>query len=110
MLGLDGHWGGAGLTISFGIAGWCEYMLLRRSLAKRIGQTGVPVSFSVRLWISAVVAGAGAFGVKLILPHWSSIVTAIIVLGEFGLVYLAATLLMKVPESTILLRRLRLAR
>jgi putative peptidoglycan lipid II flippase len=110
MLGLDGHWGGAGLTISFGIAGWCEYMLLRRSMARRIGATGVPMSFSVRLWTSAVIAGAAAFGLKLILPHWSSIITAIFVLGAFGLAYLAATLALKVPESTILLRRLRLVR
>lgn len=110
MLGIDGHWGGAGLTISFGVAGWAEYMLLRRGLARRIGKTGLPLAFSARLWASAAIAGLAAFGLKQVLSIPSHVVTAVLVLGAFGLVYLGATLVMKVPESTILLRRLKLAR
>jgi hypothetical protein len=37
-------------------------------------------------------------------------VTAAIVLGVFGLVYLAATLALKVPEATTLMRRIKRAR
>jgi putative peptidoglycan lipid II flippase len=110
MLGIDGHWGGAGLTISFGIAGWTEFMLLKRSLAKQIGETGVPVGFSARLWASAIVAGGAAFGLKQVLVVRSHVLEAVLVLGAFGLVYLAATVAMKVPEATILLRRLKIAR
>jgi putative peptidoglycan lipid II flippase len=110
MLGIDGQWGAAGLTISFGIAGWTEFMLLRHSLGKRIGETGLPASLTIRLWASAVIAGGAAFGLKQVLPHWSSVVTAVLVLGTFGLVYLGATMAMKVPETSILLRRLKLAR
>jgi putative peptidoglycan lipid II flippase len=110
MLGIDGHWGGAGLTISFGIAGWAEFMLLRHSLNKRIGRTGTPLSFSLKLWMAAAIAGGAAFGLKHFLSIRSSILTAVLVLGAFGLVYLAATVAMKVPEATILLRRLKIAR
>jgi putative peptidoglycan lipid II flippase len=109
-LGIDGHWGGAGLTISFGIAGWAEFILLRRALARRIGKTGVPMSLSVRLWGAATAAGAAAFGVKQVLSISSGIIMAAIVLGTFGLVYLAATLALKVPQATLLLRRLKIAR
>ena len=38
---LDPKWGVAGLTASAGIAGWIEYLLLRRSMNSRIGPTGV---------------------------------------------------------------------
>jgi len=110
MLGIDGHWGGAGLTISFGIAGWVEYILLKHSLGKRIGGTAVPVGLSFRLWLAAAIAGGVAFGVKQALSVSSSVVTAVLVLGAFGAVYLIATLGLKVPEATILLRRLRIAR
>jgi hypothetical protein len=38
------------------------------------------------------------------------VIVAVLVLGAFGLVYLAATLAMKVPEAVQLLRRFKLAR
>jgi len=108
-LGIDGHWGGAGLTVSFGIAGWTEFMLLRHALGQRIGATGLPFSLSLRLWGSAIIAGAAAFGVKQV-PIASSVIAAVLVLGTFGIVYLGATLALKVPEAIVLLRRLKLAR
>ena len=33
LLGIDSHWGVAGLTFSAGIAGWVEFALLRRGIA-----------------------------------------------------------------------------
>lgn len=109
-LGINPYWGAAGLTVSFGIAGWAEFMLLRRGLNQRIGVTGLPFSLTARLWASAAIAGAAAFGVKQVFYSSSHIVNAVVVLGAFGLVYLGATLALKVPEATVLLRRLKLAR
>jgi putative peptidoglycan lipid II flippase len=106
MLKLDGHWGGAGLTVSFGIAGWTEFMLLRHSLAKRIGRTGIPLSFSARLWGAALIAALAAFGLKEVISLSSTIVAGALVLGAFGAVYLGVTGIMKVPESRLLIRRL----
>ena len=40
-LGIDGHWGTAGLTLTAGIAGWVEFALLRRELQRRIGPATV---------------------------------------------------------------------
>jgi putative peptidoglycan lipid II flippase len=110
LLGIDPRWGGAGLTISFGIAGWTEFMLLRRSLNQRIGATGAPAGFVVRLWTAAAAAGAAAYAVKRAVVTQSSVINAVVVLGAFGLVYLGATLALKVPEARLLLRRLKLVR
>lgn len=110
LLGIDGHWGGAGLTISFGIAGWSEFILLRRSMNHRIGVTGLAASVAWKLWGAALIAGGVAFGLKQIIHIRSSIISAVIVLGVFGFVYLGATIAMRVPESRVLLRRLRLVR
>jgi putative peptidoglycan lipid II flippase len=40
-LGIDPRWGAAGLTASAGMAGWVEFVLLRRALNRRIGPTGL---------------------------------------------------------------------
>jgi putative peptidoglycan lipid II flippase len=109
LLGIDPTWGGAGLTISFGIAGWSEFMLLRHSMNQRIGATGIPMSLSAKLWGAGLVAGAAAFGLKQVI-HLPRIPEAVLVLGAFGLVYFAATTASRVPESRLLLRKLRLAR
>src|SRR3989440_3700365 len=55
LLGIDPKWGVAGLTVSAGIAGWIEFALLRRTLNRRIGRTGLPSVYVSKLW----VAGAG---------------------------------------------------
>ena len=76
MMGIEPVWGTVGLTTAASIAGWVELLLLRRSLNRRIGQTGLPVSFAVRLWSAAFVAAAVAWGIKLTTargtPHSSS--------------------------------------
>jgi putative peptidoglycan lipid II flippase len=105
--GIDPHWGAAGLTISFGLAGWVEFTLLRRGMNQRIGVTGLPVSYTARLWASAALAGVAAFSIKLLLGHMNRIVTGMVVLGAFGLAYLGVTSLLRVPETRILVNRLR---
>jgi putative peptidoglycan lipid II flippase len=64
-LGIDPGWGVAGLTSTAGVAGWVEFMLLRRAVNRRIGATGLPVSLSAKLWTSAAVAAAAGWGVKI---------------------------------------------
>ncbi len=55
-LGVDQRWGAAGLTASAGIAGWIEFLLLRRALNARIGTTGLPVPL-----IGAALGGGAAW-------------------------------------------------
>jgi putative peptidoglycan lipid II flippase len=107
LLHIDAHWGGAGLTVSFGIAGWVEFALLRRGLNRRIGVTGAPASLMAKLWISAIVAGAAAFGLKVLMSGVRPIASAVVVLASFGLIYGGAALLQRVPEAHALIRRFR---
>ncbi len=68
-LGIAARWGVAGLTISAGIASWVEFTLLRRTLNRRIGRTGLPYAFLAKLWIAAGVAAAAGWAVHHFLGH-----------------------------------------
>jgi putative peptidoglycan lipid II flippase len=107
MLGVDRAWGVAGLTASAGIAGWVEFMLLRRRLNARIGRTGLTAPFVAKLWASAAVGAALGWGAKLAMGSLHPIALAIAVLGPYGLVYVGATAALGVPEVRSIARRFR---
>lgn len=109
-LGIDPHWGAAGLTASAGVAGWVEFVLLRRSLNRRIGVTGLPVSFTARLWFAAAMGAAAAWAVRSPVRAWHPTVAAIPILGTYGTLYFAATYIMGVDECARLVRRFRRVR
>jgi len=105
-LGLEPRWGVAGLTASAGIASWVEFTLLRRSLNRRIGASGLPASFVARIWAAAVIAAAVAWGVKLLTGVAHPPFDGIAILGAYGALYLAVTHLLGVEETASALRRL----
>jgi putative peptidoglycan lipid II flippase len=109
-LGVELSWGAAGLTASAGLAGWVEMLLLRSTLNARIGRTGLPAAYVAQLWGSAMAGAAVAWGVKIVLPPAHPILTAIAVLGPYGLVFLAMTLALRIPEARTALARVRLGR
>jgi putative peptidoglycan lipid II flippase len=104
-LGIDGHWGTAGLTLTAGVAGWVEFLLLRRELQRRVGPATLSRDLVIRLWAIAALAGALAFGVESLLGSPNAIVEAAFVLGTFGIVYLVGTDLMGIPEAHAFTRR-----
>lgn len=104
VLGLDPKWGVAGLTVSSGIAGWIEYLLLRRSLNRRIGSTGVAAIYLVKLWTAAAISAAIGFGLKQVLPTMHAIPFAILVLGTYGVLYFAIGAGFGVPEARRILK------
>jgi putative peptidoglycan lipid II flippase len=106
-LGVDPRWGAAGLTASAGLAGWLEFLLLRRALNRRIGETGLPVALASRLWGAALVAAGVAWGLRLALRTLHPIPLAAVVLTAFGGVYFLVTDRLAIPESGAILRRLR---
>ena len=106
-LGIPIHWGAAGLTASAGIAGWIEFLLLRRTLNARIGPTGLDVALTLRLWGAAAVGAALGWGVKLCLPPLHPVIAAVLILGAFGVAYLGIADLMAVPQARQLTSRLR---
>jgi putative peptidoglycan lipid II flippase len=106
MLGVPPLRGTAGLTASAGVAGWVEYLLLRRTLNARLGNTGLPVSLTIRLW-AAAAAGAGvAWAVRIAMPPAPPILTAAMVLTPYGLTYLVMTFVLNVPEARTAVARL----
>jgi len=105
-IGIDGIWGTAGLTASAGVAGWVEMLMLRRTLNARIGRTGLPASFVVKLWASALTGAAAAWLIKLALPALHPIVSGLLILGPYGVVYFAGTFALRVPEGLTVVRRI----
>ena len=96
-LGIDPLWGAAGLTASSGLVGWLEFALLRASMNARIGQTGLLVGYSARLWVAAAAAAAVAFGVKLLVPPLDPLLRAAAILPVFGAVYIGAAFVFRIP-------------
>ncbi|HEX8150324.1 MAG TPA: murein biosynthesis integral membrane protein MurJ, partial [Pyrinomonadaceae bacterium] len=105
LFGLDLRWGAVGLTVSAGLAGWAELVLLRRRLNARIGRTGLPSSFSLKLWVAAVASAAAGWGLKLLLGDVHPIILAALVLTPYGLLYFAVTSLWGLPEARTVVGR-----
>ncbi len=106
--------GTIGLTASAGMAGWMEFLLLRRALARRIGSVQIAPSFLVRLWIAALAGAAGGMAIdRLIDVHKLPrllpvhIVEAGLVAGIFGIIYFGVALALAVPEARATLSRFR---
>jgi putative peptidoglycan lipid II flippase len=126
-LGVPRELGAVGITGTTGIAAWIEYALLRHSLNKRIGHTGLGFGTVARLWAAAGLGVACGLAVKVGLVHafgadprvltaWgghflpaprmAAWIAAPLAAIPFGLVYLGATFLLGVPEAKGFVRRL----
>ncbi len=108
LLGVDSKWGTAGLTISAGIAGWCEFYLLRRGLNSRIGDTGLSISYQMKLWPCALIAALAGFILKYEFfqgsPH--TIIRAVIILSVYGIIYFSLTYVFQIEESRIIVGKI----
>ena len=105
VLGVPQAWGAAGLTASAGIAGWVEMLLLRRTMNARIGTTGLPASYVAKLWTAAAAGAAAAWAVKLSIPILPPIIAAILIVGPYGLVFLAMSLALRVDGAMAMMTR-----
>jgi putative peptidoglycan lipid II flippase len=111
LLHVDLRWGAAGLTASAGIAGWVEFVLLRRSLNRRIGRTGLAASFVAKLWAAAIVGTGVGAGFRFLLGPRHPLILAVVVLGGYGVTYFAVSFMFGVTESKdVIMRGLRLLR
>ena len=59
------------LTASAGLAGWIEFLLIRRSLSKRIGHFSLGGWAIGKSWFAAIIAGAVGLGLNFFLPSFS---------------------------------------
>jgi putative peptidoglycan lipid II flippase len=105
LLHQDASWGTAGLTASAGLAGWVEFLLLRRSLNRKIGPSGLEARFLVKLWVASLVSGGAAFALKRELTGHHPFLRGLAVLGVFGAVYFPLGTLLGVDEAKQILAR-----
>ncbi|MGH7689375.1 MAG: lipid II flippase MurJ, partial [Gemmatimonadaceae bacterium] len=113
-LGIDAHWGAAGLSASAGMAAWVEFVLLRSRLSARIGVTGLPGRFVITLWGLAVASAGIAIAVQRATVGWGRMAGGVLVIAVYGTAYLAGAVVLRVPEALGMiggiLRRVRVAR
>jgi putative peptidoglycan lipid II flippase len=107
LLGLPSWTGAVGLTASAGIAGWVEFLLLRRAITARIGRTGIPLPALLRLWGAGLLAGAAGWGVMQLVDPSHQMLRGIGALATFAVVYGLVTLALGVPEARALVSRAR---
>jgi len=105
-LGINPKWGVAGLTASAGIAGWIEFALLRRTLNRRIGKTGLAAGYVIKLWLAAFVAAGIGWGLKLLVGNLHPIPLAGIVLGGYGISYFAITSALGISAARVFVGRI----
>jgi putative peptidoglycan lipid II flippase len=105
LLHQDASWGTAGLTASAGLAGWVEFLLLRRSLNRVIGPSGLQASFVAKLWVASLVSGVAAFGLKHQLTGQHPFLRGLAVLALFGAVYFPVGTLLGIDEAKQMLAR-----
>ena len=99
-MGISESWGTAGLTASAGLAGWLEFILLRRGINKKVGETSLALAFQLRVWGSALTAAFLAFGLKnLLADQVHYILKSGIILGVYGVLYFVISSLLGVEES-----------
>jgi len=97
MLGIASKWGVAGLSASAGVAAWVEFTLLRASLNRRLGWTGLQRPYLARLWLMALTASAVAVAIKFSI-HAGPRLTGLAVIPAYGAVYLGMAYWMGIPE------------
>jgi putative peptidoglycan lipid II flippase len=96
--------GAAGLAAGAGVAAWIEWVLLRRALGRRIGDVSAGAVLA-RLIGAALLAGAVARGLFILLPAMHGVLTLLLVLPVFGLAYFAVAMLLGVEEVSTAIRR-----
>jgi len=104
LLGIEQRWGVAGLTVSAAISSWVEYTLLRRTLNRRIGVTGLSTTFLLKTGGSALLAAGIGRALLLAVGQRNPILVAILVLGPFGLAYFGGAAALGVPEVRGIMR------
>ena len=107
LLGLPAEYGAAGITLAAGLAGWAEFALLRRALCRKLGRFALPMQELVKLWGAAIVAAAAATGARLLTLDLAPLPQALLVVPIFGVVYLALTWRLHMPEAAVIAGRLR---
>lgn len=104
-IGIDPKWGAAGLTASAGVAGWVEFALLRFTLNRRIGRTGLSLAYVTKLWIAAAGGAGVGWAIKLVIGYRHPVIVAALVLVPYGLAYFAISSALGLSEANAVIAR-----
>jgi putative peptidoglycan lipid II flippase len=88
---VDSRWGIAALTAASGMAGWLEFLLLRRHIQGRIGAVRLPEGLAIRVWGCAMIAAAGAVLLVRVVQGLHPVAIGVLVCGAYGAAYLGLT-------------------
>jgi putative peptidoglycan lipid II flippase len=102
--GIEQGLGTVGLTLSAGMAGWVEFLLLRRALQARIGSTALPNHYPAKIWAAALCASAAGWAAGRYVHlgfRWFNLGA---ILAAFGVIYALITLWAGIPEARSILR------
>ncbi len=103
--------GPVGLALGAAVGAWLEWVLLRRSLTRRIGAIGVEAPVLLRMFGAAFAAAGVGFGVAAATTRMPPLPSAALVVAAFGLTYLGVAQLLGITEArrftATVLRRLR---
>ena len=108
LLGLEIQWGTAGLTLTAGIAGWVEFLLLRCSLNRKIGKTGLPFIFIVKLWTAAIIGAGLGWAIKIAVGNsLHPTIIALFVTIPYGVTYFLAASVFNVKEARAVIEQFK---
>ncbi len=103
-LGLPASQGLVGLTGAAGVAAWMEFTFLRGSMNRRIGRTGLRAPYIAKLGSIAITATVFAWAVNYWARNIHPLISGVLVLSVYGLVYFASAAALRIPDALQLLR------
>ena len=127
QVGLPAEMGAVFVTITTSLTAWLEMTLLRRALSKQVGGLPSIRAHLIKLWFAAAVAGAVALAIKMgatqafgpqvqTAEEWGGSILAppdlpvipfsLLLLGVYGVTYLAMTSALSVPQMRSTLGRI----
>jgi len=95
--------GPVGLALGAAAGAWLEWALLFRGLQRRIGPVGAGLGQLTRMFVAALVAAAVGLGVRMLTVSGHPVVTAVAVVGSFGVVYFAVARALGLSEAEVVL-------
>jgi len=105
--GIEAEWGAPGLALAGSLAGWLEFLLLRRSLSRVVGRTVSDSALLARLWGAAAVAALGGWAVLRLVQHQPPILVFVLVMGCYAAIYVGITHLFGIHEARAFVARLK---
>jgi putative peptidoglycan lipid II flippase len=102
-----GHvrYGPVGLALASGLAAWLEWSLLRRKLRLRLPAIGLGRKLVAKLIAIAGVTALIGRGIAWLLPDWHPILIAALVIGLYGVLYLALVQVLGIHANIPLVSR-----